>query len=167
MKKLLPLLALGFLWSTAVSAQETWTLQPVATEVLDGDFGRLDTNKATCARFGLAAGETDAAQCTQASACSAVPACAGGASCTAVQAIACNRRIYPNSTAGREQWAGIELVRPALALIHARRAPTPGAGSDLRAYCLNFWIPASQVTRDGECTKSGLPPSCNICPLTF
>jgi hypothetical protein len=173
---LVAVLVIGGLWPDRVEAQvcaaETWTLSPNGTECTTSNRGRLDANKETCARFGLAAGDTDATQCTQAQACGApaipgFPACAGGSGCNASQAIACGRRIYPNSTAGREQWAGVDVVRPALAAVEARHAPQPPTGSDFRAWCLNFWIPALQTARDVECTRAALPPSCNICPLTF
>jgi hypothetical protein len=170
MKRLALLAFLVAWWPSEARAQvcaaETWTLTPSGAQCTTSNTGRLDANKATCARFGLAAGDTDASQCTQAQACAApgTPSCAGGASCNATQAIACGRRIYPATTAGREQWAGLEVVVRELDAIQARHAPTPPVGSDFRAYCLNFWLPASQVTRDAECTKSVLPPSCNLCP---
>lgn len=180
---LLVAVLLGSLWSDLAQAQvcaaEPWALAPDGTQCTTANRGRLDANKATCARYGLAAGDTDATQCTQAQACGfsapGVPACPGGTGCSAVQAIACDstpqtpsgRRIFPNTTQGREQWAGLEVVTRELAAIKARHAPPPQPGSDMRAWCLNFWLGASQPTRDVECTRALLPPSCDICALVF
>lgn len=155
-----------------VAAQETWTLNPTATEVITADFGRIASNSKNCARLGLASGDIDANNCTQAQACSAAPACPGGSGCSTTQALACDvtsdypqgRRIFPNSVTGREQYVGVVGVRALLNSVVSTQTAQPPVGSSFEAYCQNFWAGATQATRDSECSKSGQPAKCPICP---
>jgi hypothetical protein len=158
MRRLLPLLLL--LLPTSAMAQETYQFSSTAQQQARINRGRLLVNRATCLRLGLPAGFSDAANCTQAQACIQAGA-VGGASCTAAQARAENARIYPNTTAGREEAMVFEGVVPwVMGLTTTARATDPDA------YCTNFWASANTTTRNAECTKSGLPNDCDICPNT-
>jgi hypothetical protein len=169
--KRIPLLLMLLFLPLSAEAQETWTLNPTAVQVITSDFGRLEANRENCERFNLAAGRTDAGQCTQAQMCTATPACPGGASCTAVQALACGvtaefpqgRRVFPNTTAGREQYVGVFGVVRLLNEVTATHTANPPDGSSFQAYCI-WWAAQNQTTKNAECSKSSQPNNCPICP---
>lgn len=138
MKKAL-LVALVFAGlASFASAQETYSVNAPAGVVTDITSLVSIQNQRTCERITLAS------SCTQAQACTQVGA-AGGASCTAAQARASNVRIYPATTAGREEWVNQEIVIPD---VNDRRATIPGRYNERR---IGAWAVATTAQRNAMC----------------
>lgn len=148
-RKLLPS-ALFILIPMVLFAQETYSVSATAAQVAKVDKGRILNNRLTCLKLGLAVG------CTQASACVAAGA-AGGSGCTAAQARAAEARIYPNTSAGREEYLGFGIILDALTKVDQLTSKF-----DAQDYCT--WFNAqNQATKDAECSKISAPAGCLIC----
>lgn len=144
-------LALLFiLVSVPAAAQESYTVNSSAAQVVRLTKAVTIQNRQTCASQGFPA------SCTQATICVQVNA-AGGASCTAAQARASNVRIYPNTLAGREEFITFALIVPAFQQLMGTAVST-----DQQDFCGAFKA-ASQATRDATCTTYGLPAACEPC----
>lgn len=86
-------------------AQETYSLPASAGNVTTLTEIITYANGNVCASLNLAR------TCTQAQACTAASV-TGGASCTAANARAAKVRIYPLTTAGREEYSQFEIAQP-------------------------------------------------------
>lgn len=145
-------LLLGFLALCPAIAwgQESYSVSASANQVSNLTNAIASINQDLCDRYTLGT------NCTQAQACTAVNA-PGGASCTAAQARQANVRIWPNTQAGREEFVVFYIVGPRFQdLVQGT------VGSNRARYCA-WWNTQNQTTKDGECTKLGLPAGCAIC----
>jgi hypothetical protein len=149
MRRLLFVGSLLFLAVPAL-AQESYSFSATAAQVARINRARMVHNVAVCFRFNLAA------TCTQAQACTAAQA-PGGAACTAAQARSANVRIYPATQAGREEAMIFEGVVP-----WVNSSASGVRDFDHLAYC-TWYNDQNQATKDGECTKIGVPAPCDLC----
>lgn len=149
MRKLL--FALTFLgFCGFVEAQEVYTLNANAAQVVQLDRNRAARNRQTCSRYALTL------TCTQAQVCTAATA-PGGAACTPVQARGANVRIYPATQVGREEFLAFDLVLPEFLQRVA------DAASDEKKSACSWFALQTQPTKDAECSKWGLDAGCNPC----
>lgn len=92
----------------SVHAQESYTVSANANQQAQITEQVTESNVRTCRRLSTVASPlTDT--CTQAQACVNAGA-AGGASCTPLQARQANARIFPQTTAGREEYITFTMV---------------------------------------------------------
>lgn len=141
MKRFIPL-ALILLSPVFAEAQETYSVSASVAQVAELRHYTLALNRATCRSLSLPA------TCTQAQACPG---------CTNAQARQQDRRIWPDSQAGREEFVIFVWIAPDYDAI---RTATPG--KVLEDYCA--WFRAqNQAGKDAECSKIGAPASCNVC----
>lgn len=141
-------LALLFiLVSVPVAAQESYTVNSSAAQVVRLTKAVTIANRQTCATYGFPSA------CVQADTCTAK----GLGACTPAQARAANVRIYPNTLAGREEFVTFGLVVPAFQQLMSTAVTT-----DQQDFCGAFKA-ASQATRDATCTTYGLPAACEPC----
>lgn len=133
--------------SCAAVAQETYSIPASApnvttlTQVITAQNGDL------CARYGLAR------TCSQAQLCTA----AGnpfGSGCTAAQARAASQRIYPNTTAGREEFTQFAVTLPKF-----NELVTTQQGEQRRSFC-EFWLAANTTARNNACAAIGASAGC-------
>lgn len=142
--KFMKLLVAAFvLWGGSAFAQEAYTVNATTANQVQQitRFVNIE-NKKVCTRLGLFA------SCTQAQACTAANA-PGGASCTAAQARGANVRIYPNTLAGREEWADFAIFRPAM--IDRKNGIT---NNDRDNGC-STWTNGSAAQKDAMCATFG------------
>lgn len=139
--------------SSIAGAQETYSVTAPAPYVATVTALVKGANIATCVRFAIAP-----ASCTQAAACTAAGA-AGGAGCSPAQARAAGARIFPQTTAGREEYLSFSIVIPTL---DDRKQSLPVVQTARR--CAN-WAQLDQASKDAECTRTpypGLEAGCDL-----
>lgn len=144
-------IALFILFAATASAQETYSQNATAANVIDLRAVTVADNEDTCERLGLSE------SCTQAQACVTGNA-AGGSSCTAAQARTANVRIWPDTQAGRDEYVLHNFVLPRFNAAKARIA--------LRhAFKLcRWWSTANTTQRNSVCTAAGQSAGCELCP---
>lgn len=146
------LLSLGFLGlAVGVSAQESYTVPVSAPNQVEMTNIVRMNNEKICWQYNL----TDT--CTQAEACTAANT-PGGASCTPAQARAARVRIFPQTTAGREEYHIHETAVPAFAEKKANLT-----SHNQEKMCRN-WQTFNQTQKDSLCTAAGLTSPCDLCP---
>jgi hypothetical protein len=139
------------LLATAASAQETYSQNATAGNVVELRGVVTADNEDTCEKAGLSE------SCTQAQACVARNA-AGGASCTAAQARAAGVRIYPDSEAGRNEYVLHTYVLPQFTVARARIALRHAI-----KLC-RWWATANTTQKNAVCSAAGQPNGCELCP---
>lgn len=144
------LAVLMFFVAASVSAQETYSQNATANQVVDLRAALTADNETICEAKGLL--ET----CTQAQVCVAANV-AGGASCTAAQARAAKVRIYPDTQAGRDEYVLHGLVSPAFTGAKAR------AAARAQIKLCRFWATANTTQKNSVCSAAGLPNGCELC----
>lgn len=158
MKQLLLAVAALVLISGSASAQESYTVNASAANVVRVERERVRWNTFVCTRFALPA------SCTQAQACVAAVV-TGGASCTVVNARAADVEIFANSLAGRDAFFTfqllVKLVLPSL--------KGNDVNFDHNAQQAN-WNAGNDTVKNAMCAAAGAPvpttvaAGCNLYP---
>lgn len=158
MKQLLLAVAALLVISGSVSAQESYTVNASATNVVRVERERVRWNTFVCTRFALAA------SCTQAQACVAAGV-TGGASCTVANARAADVEIFSNNLAGRDAFFSFQLLlKLVLPVLKAN-----DVSSDHSSQQTN-WTNGSTAVKDAMCAAAGAPVpattalGCNLYP---